>query len=375
MYHEFGLTPYTTVSQAKAIIKNYNQLRKKHLLITAQQIGSLKRLNRIKLDEKIYLTVEFQKKFEDQILTDSFGSARHKVRIKKTIENLFEMLNTIKVLPYDYKIKSSKIIDYFIGKQYSLSYCYDIISLLNKWGAFLSKNTGIRFEVFGKIPPAAKNKIRESQELKGKTVRRTSLPLTKEILKAVHNKILLSSDQETNLKYYRYLILCFGFALRPKEADDFIKDSRAKILIHDDGMKYLEIEQTKLFATTEERRIKRIPFINKYQLEIEKFFDDKKNNFLRPTPFWIDSFCKDLEKNYKAIEVYTNYAPRKGYVDHAKYDQSLISIARQMGHLDISTTYESYKDKTGIDYDENDISKKIKDESNVVELRKKKTAS
>lgn len=166
-------------------------------------------------------------------------------------------------------------------------------------------------------------------------VRTESLPLTPEKLQKAKDKLL--PDQ------FNWLFLSIWLGLRPEEVDMLAQPKKFKVE-KNSKMKVtvLFVYQSKLQSISESKRWKAIPLFREEQKKCLKIIESKA--FKRP-------LNKTVRKHVgRGI---TLYGGRKGFVDlMLSLGQRLENISMWLGHKDISTTWQHYKDKNVVNFDE-----------------------
>lgn len=344
IYYKFGLRPEMTVQQAREEIRKYNSLRKNENHDIRKQMNALKRADRMIGLRQDLFPPELVRKFEEKI-SELHSSPRYKVRMLGVFVLITEMISKeIKILPSQYADEIGKITNYFKKKQYSLSYCMDIIYMMNWWGKFYAKNTGTYFEKIEKLRANAKTSIAEAHKFKQEGVRTAALPIDETVLKRIKQN--MDSKNEEHQRWVNWIECAYRFGLRPSEIDRVIGNAETTF---EDGAEILLVEQTKtVFDNSDRDKIKRIPILCEEQegcLEILR-----NGNAIRPHPKWIDKMAKDSQKKYNRFQKYDCYSPRKGATDYWLKDlkQTLENCALFLGHRSIDTTLRHYKDKNRV---------------------------
>lgn len=350
MYPELGLTSEMSPSEAKQAITEYNLIRKKDIRITQSQIRALKRLDEIAQYNKVIFPPDMVKEFVNRLLSASDGKPRFKKRLLRNFQIVQQMAVELNILPHDYEANLDKITNYFKdeNRKYSVSYCKDIIWVLNRWGHFYSRKRRTFFEPIGKLRIKTQNAISTIQKEKS-GVRKESLPMTSDLLKTLRSKIDTNKLEE--LQKYNWVFISFVFGLRPSECDSAIKE---KSITEINGIQTLKIIQTKLTVVDEKEREKRIPVICEEQAEALEYI--KKGQAKRPTPKWV---AKYLKKSETSNETFDLYCGRKGFTDFMlDKGQSLENISIWCGHKNIETSWKYYKDRNRLDFEPTDFTLK-----------------
>lgn len=349
-YRQWGFDIDMTYPQAHKTCKEYNRTRKGEIKVSRSQLNARRRLTEILEIDSILFPPQITKDFLAKLAL-SDAKDKHKEKMKNLFNLVQKITKTLKVQPYKYRDRADEVTAIFKEKKFSVSYAKDIIYMMNKWGQYYSKHTGKFYEPVGKIIPNTQRAISRENKLKGKSVRRPSLPLTEEILEHVHQKIDKTNMEE--VKFFRWLQCSFYFGLRPSELDQALGNPTI-IYDHFSGVPILVIEQTKLIIEDAER-IKRIPIVTPQQQKCLNLIESGDKKVLRPEPKWVDKMCRDKNKKYEALDVYDLYAGRKGFVDwlikpvdEGGAGQTIESASIYAGHKSLSTTWKYYKDRKSV---------------------------
>ncbi len=341
LYYKFGLRPEMTAQQAREEIQKYNRLRKNENHDLRKQMNALKRADRLAGINQDLFPPELVKKFETHI-GELHSTPRYKVRMLGVFVLVREMISKdIKILPSQYSDEINKIANFFKKKQYSVSYCMDIIYMLNWWGRFYAKNTGTYFDRIEKLRANAKTAIAEAHKFKQEGVRTAALPIDEQSLKRI--KMKLDSQNKNHELWFNWVECAYRFGLRPSELDKVLTNVETRF---ENGAEVLLVEQTKtVFDSSGRDKIKKIPILCEEQERCLQIL--KEGKALRPKPEWIDDRAKDPQKKYTRFQKYDCYSPRKGATDYwlKDLDQSLENCALFLGHRSIETTWKHYKDK------------------------------
>lgn len=353
LYYKFGLRPEMNVQQARDEIKKYNFLRKNENAEVRSQMLALKRSDKLVGINQTLFPPILVKKFNEKI-DELHATHRYKVRMLGVFSVVQEMVSKhIKVMPSQYTDEVGKITNYFKKRQFSVSYCMDIIYMLNWWGKFYAKQTGTYFEKIEGLKANDRNAIAQAHSFKTEGIRTAALAIDEDALKRM--KANIDPTKEKEVYWLNWVESAHRFGLRPSELDRIIGNVETTF---EDGAEILLVEQTKtVFDGAEQDKIKRIPVLCVEQAEcLEKI---KAGVMKRPHPKWIHKMAKDPKKKYKRHEKYDCYSPRKGATDYwlGELKQSLENCALFLGHRSIETTWKRYKNRTKAFFDQTDFTK------------------
>lgn len=331
-YEELGFRTDMTLDEAKARVKQLNAERK----IDREKIRkSAKRVIELKLIDKTLFPPEHVNAFMERLSDENFGSDEHLQKIFSHFNFIQKMLLELKITsPSEYRDESKRIYKYFVKKKVSVNYGARLISLLNRWGKFISKIRGQFFDEVSVPKGRERSAIADAQRTKsGKNselgVRMPSDPLTPEILQKMKSKV--------SEEVYRWLYLTVWLGLRPDEADSVVNKKSVKITFDEiNKVNVISIYQSKLMSISEDLRWKHIPVIFKEQ---EKCLDIiETGNIHRPHP-------KTIRKHSGSDRI-TCYGGRKGFVDLClDRNQEVTDISMWLGHKDSSITMRVYKQR------------------------------
>ena len=332
---DLGFRNEMSVDEAKA---HCTQLNKERSLRREKIRKSAKRVTELKTINETLFPQERVAEFQELLSEENFGSDIHLKKLNSHFNFIQNLCNDLRIMPDEYRESAKKIYKYFIKKKVSPNYAGRLISLLNRWGKFVSKINGTFFEEVLVPRGRERSAIADAQQTKsGKDtelgVRTESRPLTPEILNNAKDK--LKTEQ------YNWLYLSVWLGLRPEEVE-LLKDSkRFKIEYYPKKkVQVLHVYQSKLQSISADKRWKFIPIIFSEQQVCLDII--QSGNFKKPI--------------YKIMRKYIGngislYGGRKGFVDlMLSRDQKLEDISMWLGHKDISTTWAHYKDKNEINY-------------------------
>lgn len=342
---ELGFKPTMTVDEAKARCVQLNKERsliRDKIRVSAQRVTSI-----ISTNEILFPQADLAE-FQELITEENFGSEDYLRNLNFQFNYIQNMCNDLKIQPSEYRDSAKKIYKYFIKQKTSLSYCGKLITFLNRWGKFKSKKNGAYFEPVPVPRGNEKSAITEAQQTRTGTntplgVRTESLPLSP--------SALLGAKEDFKPEQYNWLKLTVWFGLRPEEVDLLHDSKRFKIEKNKQhNLIVLHIYQTKLKGIAAEKRWKKIPLIFKEQQDCLEIIESGK--FDRP--------LHKVVRNHLGLGI-TLYAGRKAFTDlMLSKGQKLEDISMWLGHKDISTTWEHYKNKHEINFTETKEVRRLK---------------
>jgi hypothetical protein len=344
-YHELGFRVEMSVDQAKERCVQLNKeraLTKEKVRLAAKRVESLKSLDDVLFPEA-YIT-----EFEALLSEENFGSDEHLRKLRSHFLFVQRMCMTLRISPFEYKDNARRIYKYFIKEQVSVNYSSRLIKLLNRWGQFYCRKAGKYYGEVKQPGGRERSAIADAQAEKTgvnteRGVRTESLPLAPAQLKAAKDKLTVD--------YYNWLQLSVWFGLRPEEVDGLKDPKRFKIGFHQaTGVHFLEIYQTKLQSVASDKRWKKVPVIFEQQTACLEII--KEGSYSRPTYL-------AMRKAFGAGT--TLYGGRKGFVDlMLSLGQNLENVSIWLGHKDISTTWEHYKDRDTLSFTPVTAKKRLK---------------
>ena len=332
---ELGFRAEWTVAEAK---RHCSQLNKERSLLREKIRLSAKRVTGLKTVDETLFPQDRIDEFQALLEEENFGSEKHLEKLKSHFQFIQAMCNKLRIQPVEYKESAKKIYKYFVGMKISPSYCTRILSLLNRWGRFVSRKSGLYFEDVPAPRGRELSAIADAQQTKRGTetdlgVRAPSLPLSPETLQKAALKLIEAQ--------HNWLLLSVWFGLRPGEVDLLADGRRYRVEFNlKKQVKVLHIYQSKLQSISEDKRWKAIPIIFPEQEACLKIIED--GNFKKP-------LHKTMRKHVgRGI---TLYGGRKGFVDlMLSRGQKIEDISMWLGHKDISTTWMGYKDRQEITF-------------------------
>lgn len=338
-----GFQPEWSVDQAKA---HAAQLNREQSDIRDKIRKAGKRLTSLRSTDKTLFPPERVEEFQQVLENENFGSSKHLSKQRSQFLFVQRMCNELRIQPIEYRENQRLIYKHFIKMKVSANYASVLISMLNRWGKFVSRKSGTFFEPVDTPKGRERSAIAEAQLTKrGKDtdlgVRTESQPLTPEILERSRNK--LSHEN------FNWLKLAVWFGLRPEEVDSLADSKRTKIeFLLKKNVHVLKVYQSKLQSIAADKRWKTIPVVFEEQkvcLEIIK-----RGNFKRP-------IYKTMRKHIGGGV--SLYGGRKAFTDlMLERGQKLEDISLWLGHKDISTTWQHYKNKDIVSFTEIEEKKK-----------------
>ncbi len=334
---DLGFKPEMSVTDAKKLCTQINKERsllKDKIRVAAKRVTSLKTL------DEILFPQDRINKFQELLEEENFGSEQHLEKLNSHFNFIQKMCNELRILPIEYKQASKRIYKYFIKEKISPSYAARIVSFLNRWGKFASRISGNFYDEVPLPRGREKSAIADAQLTKSGVntelgVRTESLPLTPAALFNAKDKLIPEQ--------FNWLLLTIWFGLRPEEVELLNQPKRFRIEVNaKKKVNVLHIYQSKLQNIAEEKRWKAIPII----------FPEQKNCL---DIIQAKSFKRPLHKTVRKYvgNGITLYGGRKAFVDlMLSKGQKLEDISMWLGHKDISTTWQHYKDKEEINFTE-----------------------
>ena len=333
--HSLGFNQSMSVFEAKLRCSILN--RERNILKSKMRIAG----KRIEEKTVIFSTLFAESevgKFESILRDENFGSEKYLQKLYSHFLFVQKLCVKLNIQPHEYRDNSKRIYKYLIEKKISVSYGNRLISILNRWGRFKSKQAKSFYEEVESPRGRERSAIAEAQLSKRGVrtelgVRSASLPLREADLLKV--KSVISYEQ------YNWLYLSVWLGLRPQEIDS-LKAPRLYKIERDKkfGLIVLNVYQSKLMSIAEKNRWKLIPIIFSEQVNCLRIIES--GNFIRP-------LCKTIQKHISTAV--TTYGGRKGFVDLMLLKgQALEDISMWLGHKTIATTWRDYKYKFEVNY-------------------------
>jgi len=220
-----------------------------------------------------------------------------------------------------------KFYDCFHEKAWSLSYIRKVLRLINHWGYFISRKTGMAFLPVPSPRGHERSRLSEAYYKKIADQRRKSDPISAVQLEATRTKL--------HERHYNWLLLSVWAGLRPSEIDRLKQPGNFHIKRIPKGPSVLWIYQEKLVALPPWERWKLIPLISKQQKGISKIV--RSGEFARPC-------VKTLRRHFG--DGVGLYGGRKGFTDlMLNRGFRLEEVSAWMGHTSIERTWRSYRNR------------------------------
>lgn len=146
-YQELGFRSEWSLEQARERCKRLN---KEKNLIKAKVRQAANRVTKlVSMNETLFpedLVKAFSKRLED----DNEGSQNHLKKMNSHFLKVQTLCIELELIPSDYHDSQKVVYKWFAKNRISLGYAQKLISLMNRWGHFVSKRDGRFFEP---IPP------------------------------------------------------------------------------------------------------------------------------------------------------------------------------------------------------------------------------
>ena len=240
-----------------------------------------------------------------------------------------QIIVDLRITPDDWKDKRKLIYNRFIKMSLSQQYVGKLLRLMNEWGKFYCKRRSKFFEPIPMPDKASSRSLIVAFRASGKA--KKSLPLTPAALELNRSSF--------DVREYNWLLVSVWFGLRPEEID-LLSDSRKWSFFKDESQKVdvFRVNMPKIVTDDELDSWKLIPVL---YFEQRTAIEAIRHKLLkRPT----------LRKIQKALgEGFGVYAGRKGFelLMRLKGHPEL-TISTWLGHIDVRTTRQYYKDKTRV---------------------------
>lgn len=334
-YLQHGFHPTMDIEDAKERARQLNYVAKGHKKQEQAKVRILKQAREREHVSSTHFPKAYREDFENTFLREHIGTGPNGYeKYKKALVHwhwAVSMIEALNIQSSDWSFRARSIYEHFRKKQVSYEYCRKILRVLNLWGLYINRRTGVPFEL---VPPPRgpeKEAINDAWHDAGKKSKE-SLPLTPKELESA--KAALKPQQ------YRWLFVSVWLGLRPGEIDYLAKPNSYRVAVDELGTTILAVYQPKLTGLPREKRYKRIPLFLPEQLEALSFI--QAGGLKRP-------LVKILEKTIK--RGLNTYGGRKGFVDlMLSKGQDITHISQWMGHQQISTTWAHYKDKEKVGY-------------------------
>lgn len=323
-YPELGFKLDWTFEEARERCTILNKEKTLHQTKVREASNRLLQLQSI--DELLFnqeRVLAFQKRLEN----DNEGSELHLKKIGSHFLKIQKLCKDLKLLPHEYKDNEKLIYKWFAKNKVSLDYSQKLISLLNRWGTFISRLDGRFFEPVSPAKGISRENIREAHD-NAVGIRKESKPITPEMLN--------SKKDQLSEENYNFLFISVWFGLRPFEIKSL---ETSTIKYNDQGLKFLIVYQSKLKMLQKSKRFKAIPILFTEQEDALKIIESKK--FKAP-------IYKLMRKVFG--EDFGLYAGRKGFTDlMLSKGYMLEDISLWLGHTSIETTWAHYKNKNTLE--------------------------
>jgi transcriptional regulator with XRE-family HTH domain len=345
IYYRFGLSAEMTALEAKTKLNNFRKLNKATREEVARQDRTFKRYARSRTINQRLFPQELVNIFEQKIRNENIGTDKHLSKKLYIFTTIQEILNSLKLTPETYAENSKIIFKYFIDNQYSLNYSQKLISMMNEWGKFATaKGSG-----YFKIIPQPKGNFREKINKGSQTktgVRKEALPMTQNLMDQIEGVAPNHGFTANEVNFFK---ATFYLGLRLEELMKTSNNGKhyAKYTDMKSGLDVVMIYQEKLQGVPENKRTKHIPIKWDEQKNAVSIIENR--NFQKPTYKKIKALARALNCNAdgKALGLYSG---RKGFSNWCfdKGEKSHASVASWLGHLDPSTTFAIYLDRTKV---------------------------
>lgn len=334
-YLQHGFHPSMDIEDAKEKAKQLNSLAKGYKKQEQAKVRILKQIRDKDALSSAHFPPTFRADFEETFLREHVGvGVSGYEKYKKALVHwhwAMSMVEAINVPSKDWAFRSRAIYEYMRKKHISYEYSRKILRVLNLWGLYLNRRTGVPYELVTSPRGPEKEAINDAWYASGKKTKE-SLPLNPQELESA--KGALKPEQ------YRWLFISIWLGLRPNEIDQLIKPNSYRLSMDSEGTTILAVYQPKLTGLPREKRFKRIPLFLPEQLQALTYI--QQCALKRP-------LVKTLERYIKPG--LNTYGGRKGFVDlMLGKGQDITNISQWMGHQQLSTTWTHYKDKQQVRY-------------------------
>jgi hypothetical protein len=344
IFYRFGLSVDMTATEAKTKLGDFRKMNKATRQDVAKQDRAFKRYTKARTINQILFPQELVSMFEQKIRNENFGTEAHlnkKLYVFSTIQGI---INSLKLTPEIYAENSKRIFKYFADHQYSLNYCQKLIGMMNEWGKFATAKGSGYFKIIPQPKGNAREKIHEQSASKI-NVRKEALPMTEDLLNQI---ILFANGVNLHPREINFFKATFYLGLRPEELIKTAKGGKHYTkLPHISGFDVVSIYQEKLQGVPDNKRTKHIPIKWDEQKIAVSIIENQ--NYEKPTYKKIKKLARALGCNSgnRALGLYSG---RKGFATWCfdKGEISFESVASWLGHLDPSTTFAIYRDRTKV---------------------------
>jgi integrase len=333
-YGKLGVRSDMAYPEVQAALKRTNQL---NTVEHRQHVRAARKAEETFETDTLYFPEEMVNGFLERLEEQNFGSEKHLSKLKSHFRFIQKMIIKLKISPNDYADRSSAFYKYFLNEAVSLEYANRLLRILNMWGQYCSKRANSFFEEAAYIKQGqVAAQITSVQSKKKQNVRRAATPLTKSNLEVLMNK----ADIPTESKNYFFVTLWLG--LRPSEVKAALKDSKVFKVEFDKENKIdvFQFYQAKLSTKAESDRWKLIPLIYEEQKTAAQLL--AQGSVHVPHSKTIANYLGDG---------FDQYSGRKGFADlMLDLGENVIHISSWLGHTNIKTTMDHYKDKKRVMY-------------------------
>jgi integrase len=328
-YHSLGIDSASSVEEVRARVK---QINKEKALEKEKMVAAARRVAKIGFYNDVFFQAELVDAFTERVRTSCTGSDKHLARLYSHFKFIQDMVLELKILPRDYQDEADRIYTYLKTRETSLDYSKKLIDMLNMWGKFVAKSQGSFFDPLKKPARKWRIAIAKAQRAKVKSVRRQSERLTLDMMVKMKFKL--------DPLHYNWIFCSLWLGLRPHELDQ-LAGTRLEIMNkRGSDVRLLAVNQTKIEGEEEGSGYKYIPLLYDEQKEAVELI--QTNKVKRPSVNGLrDASNADID----------TYCGRRGFVDLMQdCGQDRADASLWMGHRDLKTTMDHYKDPTNVPF-------------------------
>jgi hypothetical protein len=323
---QHGFQPDMSVEQAKARASQINASARLDKQEQKKKFAALKNYKRLQLIDSVFLPKILIQEFEEDYLKREMDFGPNgPVKYRKALSTwaYVQKMVTAIALPKEQWWKQRRsFYGYFAKQETAPDYAQKVLRILNLWGDFQFEKQGGSFRPVPSPRGNEREMIADAFQESDKLKKKTSVPITPEMLEAARGKF---SEAQ-----YRWLYLSVWLGLRPKEVDG----TKKALITKESGFDAIRIYQSKLKNVPKEDRYKLIHFMQPEQLACLKML---KQEVDRPLVKTVQKFIHN-DANL--------YGGRKGFVDlMLSRDQDLENIRQWMGHSEKSRVMDAYKQR------------------------------
>jgi hypothetical protein len=323
-WRELGILPTMTVDEVKARVRQLNAVEAvKRRGAKRQKIDA--RLKNEALTQTAFLPAPDVVEFERTVLF----AREHDPKLASHWAAVRRCLCELELKPEDWEYHATKFYDLFSAHQYSMSYVWKLIPVINKWGYFLARKYKLPF-----LPlpfPAGRERFKiEDAYYEANKDGHAPRPLTP--------KALEKKRSELPPAQYRWLFLSIWFGLRPEEVDG-IAAGRHYEVKRIGKETALAVYQTKLTSIAREDRWKLIPITCKEQREALTMIGESMKRPLAKTLTKLFGPRVGLRSGRKN---FTDMMLDRGH--------PLEDVSAWLGHRSIQRTWTNYRDRQKLRY-------------------------